>query len=151
MFCFVGSLAIKYVSMNNQQRMFRAIFIDLNLDQFHYYLFIINMNSCVVSCNSVEDPFGKICVPNKIEEVNLNVFNMVKEITESKTLKCKCRYEFAGRKYNLRQKQNNDKCQRECQKPKTHGTCGEHHIWNSCKCACKCDKDCEIREYLEGF
>lgn len=66
------------------------------------------MNSCVGSCNSVEDPFGKICVPNKIEEVNLNIFNMVKEIAESKTLikqiSCKCRYEFAGRKYNLRQK-----------------------------------------------
>ena len=28
------------------------------------------------NCNTVEDPFGRICVPNEIEDVNLNVINM---------------------------------------------------------------------------
>ena len=30
------------------------------------------------SCNADEDPFGKICVPNKTEDVNLKEFNIIK-------------------------------------------------------------------------
>ena len=44
------------------------------------------MNRCNESCNTVEDPFGRICVHNKIEDVNLKVFNPIKVINESKTL-----------------------------------------------------------------
>ena len=41
------------------------------------------MNRCNESCNTVEDPFGRICVHNKIEDVNLKVFNPIKGINES--------------------------------------------------------------------
>ena len=55
-----------------------------------------------MSCNTVEDPFSRICVSNKIEEVNLEAFNIIKGINESKTLakhiSCKCSCEFNGRK-----------------------------------------------------
>ena len=43
------------------------------------------MNSCNGSCNTMEDPFGRICIPNKIEDMNLKVFNIIKGINESKT------------------------------------------------------------------
>ena len=38
------------------------------------------------SCNNVDNPFGKICVPWKIGNVNLKLFNIIKETNESKTL-----------------------------------------------------------------
>ena len=45
------------------------------------------MNSCDGSCNTIEDPLGsKICLFNKIEEINLEVLNTVKRIIESKKL-----------------------------------------------------------------
>ena len=47
---------------------------------------VISMNNCNGSCNIVGDPFGRIRVLNKIGNVNLNGFNMIKEINESKTL-----------------------------------------------------------------
>ena len=66
------------------------------------------MNRCNESCNTVEDPFCRICVHNKIEDVNLKVFNPIKGINESKTLikhiSCACRCEFDGNKFSLRQK-----------------------------------------------
>ena len=66
------------------------------------------MNRCNESCNTVEDPFGRICVHNKIEDVNLKVFNPIKMINESKTLikhiSCACGCEFDGNKFSLRQK-----------------------------------------------
>ena len=38
------------------------------------------MNRCNGSCNTVEDLFGRICFPNKIEHLNLNVLSIVKGI-----------------------------------------------------------------------
>ena len=48
----------------------RFIKIHLNLDKLHYYLFIISMNRCNGSFNSIEDPFGRICVPKRMKEEN---------------------------------------------------------------------------------
>ena len=45
-------------------------------------------------------------VPNKTKDVNLSIFDIITRINESKKLKCK----FDGRKCNLNQKWNNDKC-----------------------------------------
>ena len=36
------------------------------------------------SFNKIDDPSGKICVPNKTEDVILKAFNMIKGINESK-------------------------------------------------------------------
>ena len=72
--------------MNNQPYMVRPTLIDLNPDENCCYPFIISINRCDKICNTVEDPLGKICIPNKIKEVNPNVFNTIKGINESKTL-----------------------------------------------------------------
>ena len=104
--------------------MVRSTLIDLNPDELHYYRFIISMNWCNGSCNIVEVLFGRICVYNKMEDMKLKVFNVIKGTNESKTLakhiSCECRCEFDDRKCNSRQKWNNDKCQCECEKPIKH-------------------------------
>ena len=62
------------------------------------------MQICNTNFNTAEDSFGRICVPNKLENVNLEVIKIIKEINESKTLvkyiSCECRNEFDGRKCN---------------------------------------------------
>ena len=79
----------------------RQILSDLNFEEIQYYPFIITMSRSNVNCNTVEDPFGRICVSNKIEYVNLKVFNIVKGINESKTLAkyilCECVFELGSR------------------------------------------------------
>ena len=42
------------------------------------------MNECDGSCNTVEHSFDEICVPKKMEDVNLKVLNMVKGMKEIK-------------------------------------------------------------------
>ena len=86
MLAFSGLLATKCVSMNNQPYMARPSLIYLNPDEFYYYLFIISVDRCNGSCNTFEDPFDRMCVPSKIEDVNFQVFNMMKERNESKIL-----------------------------------------------------------------
>ena len=72
--------------MNNQTCSVRPTLIHFNLDKIHYYPFIISKKRCNGTYNTADDPFGRMCVPNKREDVNLKVFNMIKRLKESKTL-----------------------------------------------------------------
>ena len=80
----------------------------MNHDEIHYYPFIISNNKCDGGCATVENPFGRICVPNELVGVNLKSFDEIKWINESKTLAehilCECKCEFHERKCNSRQK-----------------------------------------------
>ena len=62
----------------------------------------------------------KACVPNKTEDLNLSLFNMITGIDKLKTLtkhkSCECNCKFDGRKRNLNQMWNTDKCCCECKK-----------------------------------
>ena len=71
---------------------------------------------------------NKVCFPNKTEDLNLSVFNVITGINESKTLakhiSCECKCKFNGRK-----------CSRcECKK---HHVCEKDHIWNPATSSCK--------------
>ena len=88
--------------------------IYLDADKLQYYSLVVSVNKYDGSCNTIEDPFGRICALNKIENVNLTTFNMIKETNESKTLgkhiSRECRCELDRRKCNSRQKWDNNKC-----------------------------------------
>ena len=55
-------------------------------DKFNYYSFIISLDRRDESRDTVENLFGRMCIPDKIEHVNLKVFDMIKKINEPKTL-----------------------------------------------------------------
>ena len=78
---------------------------------------------------------NKVCVPNKTEDLNLSMFNMITGINESKTLtkhiSCKCKCRFDERKCNSGQWWNNDKCQCEC---KNRNVCRKDYVWNPDTC-----------------
>ena len=81
---------------------------------------------------------NKVYVPNKLEDSNLSVFNMITGISESKTLKkhllCKCKYKFDGRSCNSNQWWNNDKYQWKCKK---RPVCVKDYARNPATCNCK--------------
>ena len=84
--------------------------------EFHYYLFVVKLDRCVGSCNTLHDLSSKVCVPKKAEDLNLSLFNMITGINESKTLtkyiSCEYKCRFDGRKCIS----DHDKCQCECKK-----------------------------------
>ena len=84
MLYFGRSLATEYIPLINQPCTAIPTHTDSNPDDFYYYPFMVSLDRCDESCNTVEDLFGKICVPSKIEDVNLRNFNMIKGINESK-------------------------------------------------------------------
>ena len=64
----------------------RPSLIDLNLDELHCYSFMVNLDIFDISFNTVENPFGKIYVLNKIKDLNLKLFIITTGINKSKTL-----------------------------------------------------------------
>ena len=75
---------------------------------------------------------------DKIEDLNLSVFNMITWIDEWKILKkqisCQCECRFEGRKCNSDQWWNNDKCWCECKK---RNVCEKDSVWNRATCNCE--------------
>ena len=106
--------------------------------EFHYYPFSVKLDRCVGSCNTLNDLCNKVCLPNKTEDLNLSMLNMVTWINELKTLtkhiSCKCKFRFDGRKCNSGQWWNNDKCGCECKK---RHVCEKDYVWNLATCSCE--------------
>ena len=104
--------------MSNQKCMIQPTLINLHPNEysreFHYYPFVVKLDICAGSFNTLNDLSNKVCVPNKTEDSNLSVFNMIIGINESKTLtkyiSCECKCRFNGNKCNSDQWWNNDKC-----------------------------------------
>ena len=71
----------KYVSWSNQKCIIPPTHINLPPNEysqeFHYYLFLVKLDRCTGSCNTINDLPNKVCVPNKTEDLNLSVFNMI--------------------------------------------------------------------------
>ena len=80
----------KRVSYSNRKCITQPILINLHPSEYtqvlNYYSFAINLDRCVWSCNTLNDLSNKVCVPNKKEDLNLSVFNMVTGINELQTL-----------------------------------------------------------------
>ena len=97
--------------------MIQPTLINLHLNEcsqeFHYYPFSVTLDRCVGSCNTLYDLSNKVCVPNKTEDLNLSVFNMITGKYEWKTLtkdiSCECKCKFDERKCNSDQWWINDK------------------------------------------
>ena len=70
--------------------------------ELHYYPFAVKLDKCVRSCNILNDLSNRVCVPNKTEDLNIHVFNLIKERNESKFLTkdmaCECKCRFDGKK-----------------------------------------------------
>ena len=92
----------KSVLLSNQKFMIQPTNINVHLNaysqEFHYYPFLIKWDRY----NILNDLPNKLCVPNKTEDLNLSLFNMITGIYELKTLtkhisskcKCKCRVDW---------------------------------------------------------
>ena len=69
---------------------------------------MVSLDRCNGSCNTLDNPSGRIYVLNKTKDINLNVFNMIARTNEVKTLikhsVYDCKYTFDNAKYNLNQK-----------------------------------------------
>ena len=63
--------------MNNQECKIRPKIVNVNGDDPVFFLFSIKTSKCSGSCNIVNNPLEKLCVPNVVKNLNVKVFNLV--------------------------------------------------------------------------
>ena len=122
---FNASSHTKSISLNNQQCMIQTTLINLYLNEhtqgLRYYAFAVNLDRCTGSCNTLNDLSNKVCVSNKTEALNVNVFNIITGINESKTL--------------TKHMSCESRC--ECKDLKEHHVREKSYCWNPTICTCK--------------
>ena len=110
--------SLKCVSMKNEECKIRLDIINVNLDETAFYPFSIKVNKCSGSCNNINDPCAKFCVPDIVKNINVKVFNLMSRINETRHITwhetCKCICRLRASVCNNRQRWNEDKCRREC-------------------------------------
>ena len=138
----IASNHTKCVLLSNQKCLTQPTIINLYPDEYSQeflsYSFVDKLDRCAGSCITLNDWSNKVFVPNKTEDINLSMFNMITGINESKTLtkhiSCECKCKFDERKCNSDQWWNNDKCKCECKK---RHVCEKNYVWNPAACSCE--------------
>ena len=77
-----------HLELSNQKYIIQPTVINLHPNEcsqeFHYYPLRVKLAKYVGSCNTLNDLSNRVCVPNKTEDLNLNVVNMITGINASK-------------------------------------------------------------------
>ena len=139
--------------MKNQECKTRPQVVNVNGDELVFFPFSIETSKCSGSCNNINYPYAKICVPNIVKNLNVKVFNLMSRTNETRSIKshetCKCICRLNKIICNNKQRWNKDKCRCECKKLIDKGVCDKGFIWNPSNCECECDKACDVGEYLD--
>ena len=70
------------VSMSNQECKARPKIINVNSNEPLFYPYSDKINKCSCSCNNINDPYAKMCVPDVVENLTVIVFNLMSRTNE---------------------------------------------------------------------
>ena len=109
LFDIIKTKALECVSVVNQKCMPRSKILDVNegVGEALFYPYNVLVNKCSGSCNTLDDPMAKLCVPNIIKRVNIKVYNFLMRLNEIRIVllheSCKCVCRLNSSVYNSKQ------------------------------------------------
>ena len=96
------------ISMINQACKVRPEIINLNSNEPVFYPFNTKTSKYSGSCNNINDPYAKICVPDIVKDLNVKVFNLMSRTNETRDIKwhetCKYKYRLDASVFNNKQR-----------------------------------------------
>ena len=142
--------ALECVSVVNQKCMPRPKILDVNegIGEALFYPYNVQVNKCSGSCNTLDNPMAKLCVPNVIKGVNMQVYNFLMRLNETGHVlwheSCKCVCKLNSSVCNNKQMWNSDTCRCDCNEDFAGIiSCAKGYTWNPSICKCQCDKWCK--------
>ena len=75
--------SLECVSMNNQECKIRSEIINVNTNEPMFYP-SITINKYKGSCNAINDPYAKLCVPDTTKNINVKVLNLKSRTNETR-------------------------------------------------------------------
>ena len=114
----VSTTPLSCISIKNQECKVRPEIVDINSNNPIFYPFSTKINKCSGSCNKINNPYAKICVPDVIKDLKVKVFNLMSRTNETRFIKwhetCKCTSRLDGIIFDSKQRWNKNKCRCEC-------------------------------------
>ena len=98
----LNAISLSCISMSNQEcnqewmswMSCWAQVVNVNRDEPVFFLFSIETSKCNGSCNNINYPYAKICVPDVVKNLNVKIFNLMSRTNETRHIKwhktCKC-------------------------------------------------------------
>ena len=156
LFSIIKTKALECVSVVNQKCMPRPKIFDVNegIGEALFYPYKVLVNKCSGSCNTLDNPVSKICVPKIIKNVNMQVYNFLMRLNETRNVlwheSCKCVCKLSSSVCNNKQIWNDDTCRCDCNEDFAGKIiCAKGYMWNPSTCECQCDKWCKQGQYLD--
>ena len=132
----LSSTPLSCNSMNNQECKVRPEIINFNSNNPVFCPFSIKTSKCSGSCNNINDPYPKMCVPDVVKNLNDKVFNIMSRTNETRHIKkheaCKCRLDASV--CNNKQRWSDDKCRCECKELINKSAWDKGYIWKPSNC-----------------
>ena len=149
----LGVNSLECISIKNDECKVRPEIVNINSDNPIFYPFSVKVNKCNGNCNNINDLYARICVPESVKNLNVQVFNLMTLPNETRHIKwheaCKCICRLDKIICNSKQQWNKDKCRCECKELIDKGVYDKGFIINPSYFECECDKSCGISEYLD--
>ena len=124
----------------------RILDVNEGIGEALFYPYNVQVNKCSGSCNTLDNPMAKLCIPNVIKGVNLQVYNFLMRLNEDRNVlwheSCKCLCKLNSSICNNKQICNSDACRCDCNEDFAG-------MINSSTCECQCDAWCKSSQYLD--
>ena len=137
LFNIIKTKALECVSVVNQKCMPRPKILDVNegVGEALFYPYNVQVNKCSGSCNTLDNPIAKLCVPNVIKGINMQVCNFLTMLNETRNVlwheSCRCVCKLNSSICNNKQ------------------ICAKGYTWNPSIFECQCDNWCKSCQYLD--
>ena len=148
--------ALECVLVVNQKCMSRPKILNVNegIGEALFYPYNVLVNKCIGSCDTLDNPMSKICVPNVIKRVNMQVYNFLMRLNETRNVlwheSCKCVCRLNSSVCNNKQIWNSDTCRCGCNEDFAGIiNCNKGYTWNPSTCECQFDMWCKPEQYLD--
>ena len=132
----------KCISLTNQECKVRKVIVDNKYMAFPYK---IKVNRCVGSCNNINNPCSKVCIPDVIKNITVKMFDLTNLTNTTKQVEfhksCKCIFKMSSSICSEKQRFHKDKCRCECLFNKK---CQNGLVWNYSNCECEFKKAAKL-------
>ena len=156
LFSIIKTKSLECVSVVNQKCAPRPKILDVNegVGEALFYPYNVLVNKCGGTCNTLDNPMAKMCVPNIIKTVNMKVYNFLMRLNETRNVlwhkSCKCVCRLNSSVCNSKQIWNSDICRWDCDEDFAGIiSCDKGYTWNRSTCTCECDMCCKSGQYLD--
>ena len=88
LFGIIKKKELECVSVVNQKCMPIPKILDVNegVGEALFYPYNVLVNKCSGSCDTLNDPMAKLCVPNIIKGINMKVYNFLMRLNETRNV-----------------------------------------------------------------